>query len=63
MEDFEYVLEVIDPWINKYHEHGNEALSPEEMVGVGVWLLEAESTTADSTNITSTRLGNWRFRR
>ena len=42
MDDFEYVLEVIDPWINKYHEHGYEALSPEEMVGVGVWLLEAE---------------------
>jgi hypothetical protein len=42
MDDFEYVLEVIDPWIDKYHEHGADALFPEELVGVGVWLLEAE---------------------
>ncbi|QYF95239.1 DMP19 family protein [Massilia sp. PAMC28688] len=42
MDDFEYVLTIIDPWINKYYEHGAAALLPDELVGVGVWLLEAE---------------------
>jgi len=42
MDDFEYIWEIIDPWITKYCEHGSDVLSSEEMVGVGVWLLEAE---------------------
>jgi hypothetical protein len=42
MNDFDYVLGTIDPWIGKYLEHGYEELSAQELVGVGVWLLEVE---------------------
>ena len=42
MSDFDYVLAVIDPWINKFIDCGANALRFEEIVGVGVWLLEAE---------------------
>ena len=42
MDDLEYVLEVITPWIDKYISHGPEALCSREIVGVGVWILDAE---------------------
>ena len=42
MSDFDYVLMVIDPWVDKFINHGADALVFEEVVGVGVWLLEAE---------------------
>ncbi|SHN37355.1 protein of unknown function [Rhizobacter sp. OV335] len=42
MEDLDYVLEVIEPWISQYLTHGAESLSQLEAVGVGVWLLDAE---------------------
>lgn len=42
MSGFDYVLAVIDPWINKFIDCGANALRFEEIVGVGVWLLEAE---------------------
>ncbi|KQW04488.1 MULTISPECIES: DUF4375 domain-containing protein [unclassified Rhizobacter] len=42
MEDLDYLLEVIKPWISKYLSHGAESLSQVEAVGVGVWLLDAE---------------------
>lgn len=42
MNDFDYVLSIINPWIEKYLDHGVAALSAKEIVGVGVWLLEAE---------------------
>ena len=45
MDDLEYVLEVITPWIDKYINQGPEALSPRELVGVGVWILDAEVNT------------------
>lgn len=41
MDDLEYVLEVITPWIDKYIDQGPEALSSRELVGVGVWILDA----------------------
>lgn len=42
MEDLDYVLHVIEPWIDKYIDQGAESLSSIEAVGVGVWLLDAE---------------------
>ena len=42
MDDRDYVLARIDPWIEKYFSAGPSALSPLEVVGVGVWMLEAE---------------------
>jgi len=42
MDDLDFVLETIEPWLDKYHRDGVEALSPTEALGVGVWLLEAE---------------------
>jgi len=42
MENLEYVLQVIEPWLDKYIEHGGASLLPLEAIGVGVWLLEAE---------------------
>jgi hypothetical protein len=42
MEDLEFVLQTIDPWINKYINQGGDALSDQEIIGVGVWLLETE---------------------
>jgi len=42
MEDLDYVLQFIDPWLDKYIERGADALLPLEALGVGVWLLEAE---------------------
>jgi hypothetical protein len=42
MNDVDYVLETVDPWLSKYIASGPEALSELEKVGVGVWLLDAE---------------------
>jgi hypothetical protein len=42
MDDLDYVLDVITPWLDKYIAEGPDALSPREAVGVGVWLLDAE---------------------
>lgn len=42
MDDLDYVLSVITPWLDKYVEHGPSQLSSRELVGVGVWLLNAE---------------------
>lgn len=42
MEDLDFVIETIDPWIGKYIKQGAESLSAEEAVAVGVWLLDAE---------------------
>jgi hypothetical protein len=42
MDDVDYVLETVDPWVSKYIASGPEALSDLEKVGVGVWLLDAE---------------------
>ncbi|MBL0731210.1 DUF4375 domain-containing protein [Piscinibacter sp. HJYY11] len=42
MDDLDYVLQVIDPWLDKYIERGASFLLPLEALGVGVWLLEAE---------------------
>jgi hypothetical protein len=42
MSDLDFVLDTIDPWITKYLMQGAGALSPLEMIGVGVWMLEAE---------------------
>jgi hypothetical protein len=42
MDALEFVLKKIDPWLDKYISQGVSALSAEEALGVGVWLLEAE---------------------
>jgi hypothetical protein len=42
MDDLDYVLDRIDPWISKFIDVGPAALSPIEVIGVGVWMLEAE---------------------
>lgn len=42
MEDLDYVLERIDPWISKFISSGSAALNPLQVIGVGVWVLEAE---------------------
>jgi hypothetical protein len=42
VDDLDYVLSVIDPWISKYIRDGASALTDREAIGVGVWLLQAE---------------------
>lgn len=42
MKDLDFVLELIDPWISKFISEGSAELSPLELVGVGIWTLEAE---------------------
>ncbi|MCX9158601.1 DMP19 family protein [Niveibacterium sp. 24ML] len=42
MNDLDFVLKRIDPWVEKYICAGPSALDPLEVVGVGVWMLEAE---------------------
>jgi len=42
VNDLDYVLSVIDPWISKYIRDGADALTDREAVGVGVWLLQTE---------------------
>jgi hypothetical protein len=42
MEDLDFVLTAIDPWLDKYISQGANALSADEAIGVGVWLLESE---------------------
>ena len=36
------MLHTIEPWIDKYIDQGVDALSHQEAIGVGVWLLETE---------------------
>jgi hypothetical protein len=42
VNDFDYLVSRVDPWISKYHRFGADVLTPLETVGVGVWMLEAE---------------------
>jgi len=42
MDDLDYVLQVITPWIDQYISQGPDALSERKLVGVGVWTLDAE---------------------
>lgn len=42
MDELDYVLEVITPWIDQYLSRGPGALTERELVGVGVWTLDAE---------------------
>jgi hypothetical protein len=42
MDDLDYVLETIDPWLNKYFSTGVRSLSTVEAMAVGIWLLDAE---------------------
>lgn len=42
MDDLDYVLATIDPWLDKYLNHGPIALAEIELIAVGVWMLEAE---------------------
>jgi hypothetical protein len=42
MSNLDYVLAVIDPWLDKYNAHGPGQLTQREAIGVGVWLLDVE---------------------
>ena len=42
MDDFEYVAECVEPWIDKYINGGPSTLQHREAIGLGVWMLEAE---------------------
>lgn len=42
MDDLDYVLATIDPWLDKYIDQGPAALSKIELIAVGIWTLEAE---------------------
>jgi hypothetical protein len=42
MSDLDYVLSVIDPWLDKHIAHGSGQLTQREAVGVGVWLFDVE---------------------
>ncbi|WP_156370444.1 MULTISPECIES: hypothetical protein [unclassified Acidovorax] len=42
MDDLDYVLERIDPWVSKFIFSGTTDMTPLQVVGVGVWLLEAK---------------------
>ncbi|HEX7186059.1 MAG TPA: DUF4375 domain-containing protein [Thermoanaerobaculia bacterium] len=42
MYDFDYVLDVISPWIDKYIDRGPGSLSSRELIGVAVWMLDVE---------------------
>ena len=42
MDDLDFVIETIEPWVDKYNTQGASALSDNEVIGVGVWLLETE---------------------
>jgi len=42
MDNIDYVLQVIDPWLEKYINQGAGSLTPVEACAVGVWLLDAE---------------------
>ncbi|CAN7572623.1 DMP19 family protein [Acidovorax sp. LjRoot117] len=42
MDDLDYVLERIDPWVSKFISSGTTDMTPLQVVGVGVWLLEAK---------------------
>jgi hypothetical protein len=42
MDDLDYVLEVIEPWIDRYIADGPMALGHRETVAVGIWMMDAE---------------------
>lgn len=42
MNNFDYVQNIVAPWLDKFFDHGAGALTSEEALGVGVWLLEAD---------------------
>ncbi|TWO72168.1 DUF4375 domain-containing protein [Caenimonas sedimenti] len=42
MDDLDFVLETIDPWLSKYINGGAASLEPIELLAVGVWMLDAE---------------------
>jgi hypothetical protein len=42
IEDLDFVLETIDPWLSKYINNGVDELTLLESLGVGVWLIDAE---------------------
>jgi hypothetical protein len=42
MDDLDYVLAVIEPWLDKYIASGPGTLGRRETVAVGVWMLNAE---------------------
>lgn len=42
MEDFEFVVAAMEPWLAKYFDRGVSALTELEAVAVGVWLLDAQ---------------------
>ena len=42
MSNLDYVLSVIDPWLDKYMADDPDQLTQREAVGVGVWLLDVE---------------------
>jgi hypothetical protein len=42
MDDLDYVLSTIDPWLNAYLSNGPSTLQGLALIGVGVWTLEAE---------------------
>jgi Domain of unknown function (DUF4375) len=42
MDDFDYVLNVIEPWLDRYIAEGPTALGHRETVAVGIWLMDAE---------------------
>jgi len=42
MDDLDYVLSTIDPSLSKYISYGPAELHGLELIGVGIWTLEAE---------------------
>ena len=42
MDDLDYLVSRVDPWISKYHRFGADVLTPIETLGVGVWMLQTE---------------------
>ena len=42
MDDFDFVVEAIEPWLEKYFVEGMAGLTEPELVAVGVWLLDAQ---------------------
>ncbi|WP_431046413.1 DMP19 family protein [Roseateles sp. L2-2] len=40
MDDLDYVLNRVDPWISKFIETGANDLTPLQMIAVGTWMLE-----------------------
>ncbi len=42
MDDLDYVLNVIEPWLDRYIADGPKALGHRETVAVGIWIMDAE---------------------